>query len=138
MELQPTTIENQKVPDEDVKNILAEKIKKMLTIDNQLKALKQEKQVLEIQKKELSKELIQIMKTNEYTTLSTKTDTLQYKVTKTKVLGKKQLESLLHEYFKGDVVQADNIKNFIFEHLKERVVEQIVRKGNGNNASVES
>lgn len=114
---------------EETKQVLTDKIKTLLSIDNQLNELKLRKKVLEQQKKELSKDLIVIMKSNELTTLSTRTDTLQYKMTRTKVLGKRELETLLREYFKDDIELAENVKNFIFEHLKERVSESIVRKG---------
>lgn len=116
------------MPDES-KQVLVEKIKQLLTLDNQLNELKRQKKLWESQKKELSKELIIIMKANAFTTLNTKTDTLQYKVTRTKVLGKRQLTALLNEYYKDNGDKADEVKNYIFGNLKERVTEHIVRKG---------
>ena len=113
---------------EESKIVLVEKIKQLLNIDNQLNEIKQKKQNLDMQKKELSKELIHIMKTNQFTTLNTKTDTLQYKVTRTKTIGKQQLIALLNEYYKDDVTKAEEVKNFILDNLKERVTEHIIRK----------
>ena len=125
---------------EESKLVLVDKIKQLLNIDNQLNEIKQKKQVLDMQRKELSKELIQIMKNNEFTTLNTKTDTLQYKVTRTKTIGKQQLIALLNEYYKDDVAKAEEVKNFILDNLKERVTEHIIRKSQlaaaDNSASV--
>lgn len=118
----------------ETKQVLVEKIKQLLSLDNQLNEIKRQKTILDNQKKELSKDLIQIMKANEFTTLNTKTDTLQYKITRTRVLGKRQLTSLLTEYFKDNETKGDEIKNYIFENLKEKVVEHIVRKGQTSEA----
>lgn len=122
---------------DESKQILVEKIKQLLTLDNQLNELKRQKQQWELQKKELSKELIVIMKANAFTTLNTKTDTLQYKVTRTKVLGKRQLTALLNEFYKDNCDKAEEVRNYIFGNLKERVTEHIVRKGQGG-ANVQS
>ena len=145
MPASPSSTSNSAVASSSLKNIapeskqvLIEKIKTLLTIDNELNAIKHQKKDLETKKKELTKDLIAIMKSNEFTTLSTKTDTLKYKVTRTKVLGKQQLTALLNEFYKNDVEKAEEIRNFIFDNLKERVAESIVRKGHSISADEET
>ena len=83
------------------------------------------------QKKELSKVLIEIMKTNEIDCVDIKDGQLCYvQQNVKKPITKKNLLTILSKYYKGDIEKATNITEYISSNREETVRESITRKIN--------
>lgn len=99
--------------------------------DNEIKqyqvALKEKKQ----EKKDLTNELVEIMKTNDIDCFDVTGGKIMYTRTKTKQsVSKKLLLSTLSEYFKDDGETAAQVTNHILEARTEKITESIRRKEN--------
>ena len=99
--------------------------------DNEIKqhqcALKQNK----IDKKVLTNQLVEIMKSNEIDCFDVNDGKIMYTKTKTKqAVSKKMLLSTLSDYFKDDSQTAADVTNHILEARTEKITESIRRKEN--------
>ena len=99
--------------------------------DNDIKqhqnALKQKKN----EKKELTTQLVNIMKTNEIDCFDVNGGKIMYTKTKTKqAVSKKMLLTTLADYFKDDDETALQVANHILESRVEKITESIRRKDN--------
>ena len=83
------------------------------------------------EKKEVSVKLMEIMKNNEIDVFDIKDGQICYsKKSIKKPITKKTLMDTLTKYFKGDLLKAGDINNYIIENREEIVKETIVRKLN--------
>ena len=105
--------------------------KNLVKLDNEIRSLKKEQNTRNTEKKELSKLLIEIMKTNEIDCVDIKDGQLCYlQQNVKKPITKKNLLSILSKYYKGDIEKATNITEYISTNREEVVKETITRKIN--------
>ena len=111
------------------REILIERVKNWIQIDNQIREHQQHLKVLRKAKKGATENLVEIMKTNEIDCLDVNDGKLIYKQNKHKApLSKKQLLQALSQYFPNDKTQVENISSYIMESREDRVKEAIERK----------
>lgn len=107
---------------------LKDRIKELLEIDGRLRILKKEKDQLDKRKKQLSKELMGLMREKEIDSFTTKQSVLLYKKAIRRPMSKTTISNLLQEYYRDDAEEAMEVRNYIFEHLPEKTVESLVLK----------
>ena len=80
-------------------------------------------------KKNISKDLMEVMKKNDIDCFDLKDGQLMYtKKNVKKPITKKNLVGILSNFYKGDVEKAIELNDFIMENREEVVKENIVRK----------
>ena len=108
---------------------LLENVKTWLDIDNQIRALQKEIRDRRKLKKDLTQNLVGIMKTQDIDALNVPDGQLIYNKTKSKsALSKKHLITSLTSYFKNDKRLADELAKFIMDSRQEKEKENIKRK----------
>jgi hypothetical protein len=116
---------------QDGKEILIKTIREWVKIDNEIRTLKHEQKVRDIEKKKLSTNLIDIMKKNEIDCFDINDGKIQYnKQTVKKPITKQLLLNILSKYYQGDETKAGEVQQYILENREEAVKENIVRKIN--------
>jgi hypothetical protein len=114
------------------KEELVSTIKQWITMDNEIRAKQLEMKKIKDGKKNLSKLLMEVMKTNDIDTFDIKNGALVYKQTTTKApINKKTLSLVLAKYFKDDD-QAAELSKFILDNREETIKESLTRKINKN------
>jgi len=104
-------------------------IKKWVRIDNEIRTLQKEQLKRRTEKKKISSELIDIMKTHEIDCFSINDGQIVYtKKNVKKPINQKTLTTILSQYFNGDFLKASELNTFIMENREEAVKENIVRK----------
>lgn len=107
------------------------KIKQWLKLENELKMLALESKKRKLEKKQLTDEVMQIMKSNELDCIDTSNGKILYKKSETKKpLNKKSLEQILKKYYTDKEENAEEICNFILENREVKVNESIKLKEN--------
>ena len=113
----------------ETKEQLKNSIKEWVKIDNEIRTLNEELAKRKKEKKERSSELMNIMKKNEIDCFDIKNGQIMYsKKNIKKPITKKMLMDVLSKYFKGDVIKASDINNFILDNREEVVKETIIHK----------
>lgn len=108
---------------------LLENVKTWLNIDNEIRALQKEIRERRKLKKNLTENLVNIMKSQDIDALNVPDGQLVYNKTKTKsALSKKHLITSLASYFKNDRRLADELTKFIMESRQDKERENIKRK----------
>jgi len=108
---------------------LLNNVKTWLDIDNQIRTLQKEIRDRRKLKKELTNNLVGIMKTQDIDALNIPDGQLIYNKTKTKApLSKKHLLLSLSTYFKNDQRMVDELSKYIMESRQEKEKENIKRK----------
>lgn len=108
---------------------LLENVKTWLNIDNEIRALQKEIRERRKLKKNLTENLVNIMKSQDIDALNVPDGQLVYNKTKTKsALSKKHLMTSLASYFKNDQRLADELTKFIMESRQDKERENIKRK----------
>lgn len=108
-----------------------DKIKQWLKLENELKMLALESKKRKLEKKQLTDEVMQIMKSNELDCIDTSNGKILYKKSETKKpLNKKSLEQILKKYYMDKEENAEEICNFILENREIKVNESIKLKEN--------
>ena len=108
---------------------LLENVKTWLEIDNQIRALQKEIKERRKIKKDLTLNLVQIMKTNNVEQLNIPDGELIYTHKKVKApLSKKHLLASLSLYFKNDARIVDELGKYIMNSRKDKEKENIKRK----------
>ena len=124
-EQKPATTELQ------TKDQLIEKIKEWVKIDNEIRTLQKEISKRKTTQKRVSSELMDVMRTNEIDAFDINDGQILYdKRSVKKPITKTALLSILSEYYKGDVLKASEINQYIMDNREEVVREKIVRKLN--------
>ena len=108
-----------------------DKIKQWLKLENELKMLALESKKRKLEKKKLTDEVMQVMKSNELDCIDTSNGKILYKKSETKKpLNKKSLEQILKKYYSDKEEKAEDICNFILENREIKVNESIKLKEN--------
>ena len=111
----------------ETKEQLVNAIKKWIKIDNDIKKLQKELNMRKKEKSGLSNDLMEVMKKNEIENINISNGKLVYtKKNVKKPLTQKLLTELLTNYYKGDVLKASEVNNFILENREETIKENIV------------
>jgi|TARA_Y100000389_G_C17233622_1_gene399423 hypothetical protein len=115
----------------DNKTLLIASVKKWITLDNEIRAIQKEANIRKQEKKEITNDLIEIMKTNELDSIEIKDGNLNY-VTRNvkKPITKKYLVSVLNNYFQGDLEKVSELNTLIMDNRENEVRETIQRQIN--------
>mgnify|MGYP000038023519 CR=1 FL=1 len=111
------------------KQQLIDSIKDWVKLDNEIKAIQSELNSRKSEKKRVSEALMETMNSNEIDCIDIKNGQLCYNRRNVKKpITKKGLFDILTKYYKGDLLQATEINNYISENREEVVKETLVRK----------
>tara|TARA_Y100001970_G_scaffold292175_1_gene432304 strand:- start:278 stop:628 length:351 start_codon:yes stop_codon:yes gene_type:complete len=113
----------------ETKDELVTTIKTWIDIDNELKELAKVAKELREKKKNVTNNLVDVMKSNEIDCFDLKEGKLVYSETKTKApLNKKNLVKCLTPYFQNNSELAEQLTNHILDSRDVKVRESIRRK----------
>jgi len=111
------------------KDHLIKIVKDWVKIDNELKQLRKEINTRKTKEKEISTELMNVMKKYEIDEFNITGGKIMYsKKNVKKPINKKTLIQLLSNYFDGNYEKANDINNYIMENREEVIKETIVHK----------
>lgn len=112
----------------ETKDQLVQHIKEWITVDEEIKSLQKELKTRKEKQKNLTKELMDVMKTNEIDCFDLNDGKLVYTKSKTKqTINKKYLISTLIKCLE-DPKDAEKVTEFILENREEKIRENIRRK----------
>lgn len=115
----------------DNKTLLIASVKKWITLDNEIRAIQKEANIRKQEKKEITNDLIEIMKTNELDSIEIKDGNLNYVSRNVKKpITKKYLVSVLNNYFQGDLEKVSELNTLIMDNRENEVRETIQRQIN--------
>uniref|UniRef100_A0A6C0JMX4 Uncharacterized protein n=1 Tax=viral metagenome TaxID=1070528 RepID=A0A6C0JMX4_9ZZZZ len=115
----------------ETKDQLIKTIKEWVKLDNDIRKLQKELAQRKNEKKKLSNSLIDIMKKNEIDCFDINNGQICYnKKNIKKPITKKVLLDTLSKYYKGDLLKATEINNYILENREEITKESIILKPN--------
>lgn len=116
----------------ETKDQLVHHIKEWLSIDEEIKLLKKEIKVRQDKKKNLTNDLVEVMKTNEIDAFDINNGKLIYSKRKTKqAISKKLLLSSLQDIFETPE-EVQKVTEHILDSRQEKIKEIIRRKTNKN------
>ena len=111
------------------KSVLVENIKEWIQADNNIRELQKAAKEYRKRKKELTDELVKVMRDNEIDNFDVNDGTLMYKRSEVKApLNKKHLLTTLTHFFKEDDAQATELCKYILDTRETKVRETIQRK----------
>lgn len=112
------------------KEELVKTIKDWINIDDEIQKLQKQLKEFKLEKKELSENLLEIMKDNEIDCFDINNGKLLMHKTKTKCpLNKKALMDSLEKYFERmPNIDTNDVSNFILENREIKIKENIKRK----------
>ena len=111
------------------KSVLINNVKEWIEIDNELKELQKAAKERRQRKKELTEQLVNVMKTNEIDCFDINGGKLIYSKNKVRTaLSKKHLLKALTMFYKNDPSQVTEVTNFILNSRDEKIRETIRRK----------
>ena len=111
------------------KEQLISNVRNWITLDNEIKQLQKLAKEKRKEKKELTTNLVEIMKTNDIQCFDIKDGKLMYTQNKIRApLSKKHLLKCLSDYFKNDSEKILKLSKFIMDSREEKVKENIKRK----------
>ena len=112
----------------ETKDQLVQHIKEWIGVDEEIKSLQKEIKIRKEKQKELTKDLMEVMKTNEIECFDLNDGKLVYTKSKTKqTINKKYLMSTLVKCLE-DPKDVEKVTEFILENREEKVRESIRRK----------
>ena len=112
----------------ETKDQLVQHIKEWITVDEEIKSLQKEIKQRKEKQKDLTKELMEVMKSNEIDCFDLNDGKLVYTRSKTKqTINKKYLMTTLIKCLE-DPKDAEKVTDFILENREEKVRESIRRK----------
>ena len=113
----------------ETKEQLIKTIKEWVRLDNEIRALQKEQVQRKNDKKKISAQLMDIMRTNEIDCFDINNGQICYiKKNVKKPITKSVLMNVLTKYFKNDSLKASELNEFILENREETVKETIIRK----------
>jgi hypothetical protein len=113
----------------ETKEQLIKEIREWVKIDNEIRTLQKETNNRKNEKKNITNNLINIMKSHQIDCFDIKDGQLLYtKRNIKKPITKKNLMSILSNYYNGNTDKAMDLNNFIMENRDEVVKETITRK----------
>ena len=111
------------------KNELVNTVKDWLTIDNEIKQLQKEVKIRKQKKKNMTENLVDMMKSRDIDVMSLSKEQLIRTEKKVKApLSKKHLLNCLLDYFKEDKETIENLGCFIMDSRPVKIKENIRRK----------
>ena len=112
----------------ETKDQLVQHIKEWIGVDEEIKSLQKEIKIRKERQKDLTKDLMDVMKTNEIECFDLNDGKLVYTKSKTKqTINKKYLMSTLVKCLE-DPKDVEKVTEFILENREEKVRESIRRK----------
>lgn len=113
----------------ETKDQLVQSIRDWVRIDNEMRKLKSEINTRKTEQKNISKNLIEVMRKNEIDEFDLSDGKIVYtKKNVKKPITKKMLLGLLSTYYGGDIKKAADLNNYILSNREEVEVESISRK----------
>lgn len=113
----------------DIKTLLIQNIKDWIRLDNEIIKMKTEINKKNKEKKQLTTNLLEVMKTHHMKEFDISGGKLQYKETRIKKqLNGKYLLKTLEKYYENDKSVAIEITNFILDNREIEIKETIKRK----------
>jgi hypothetical protein len=110
------------------KQLLIEYIKEWVNLDNEIRELKKQEKTRKTRQDELSKNLMEIMKSNEIDEFDINKGKIVYKKKNVKKpISKKNLLEILSKYYNGDLTSASKLNEFIMDNREETIIETITR-----------
>ena len=107
---------------------LVQIVKQWVKIDNNIRDLQKEQNSMKNEKKNVTKRLMEIMKTNNVDCFEINDVQLIYKKKNSKkAITKKILFSSLASFYKNDIDKIEELNNFILDNREDVVTECIVR-----------
>lgn len=117
------------------KENLKNKIKEWVQIDNEIRTLASEQKKRQLEKKEISKQLMETMRDNSIDCFNLTDGELVYsRKSKAKPITKKHLLNILYKLCNGNGEKAEEMNEFIMNNREEVMTEQLVRKINKDSA----
>jgi hypothetical protein len=111
------------------KEILVNTIKDWIQVDNDIKEIQKAAKDFREKKKQLTLQLVEVMRENQIDNFDVKDGTLMYKCSKVKgPVNKKHLISTLSQFFRDDKKQAEDLCNYILDTRPIKTKETIQRK----------
>lgn len=115
----------------DLKTELINNIRDWIQLDNEIHELNKELRIRKKKQETISKTIVEAMRENEIDEFNVTGGKLLYsKKTLKKPITKKSLTTILSKYYKGDILQALEMNNFIMTNREEITKESIQRKLN--------
>jgi len=113
----------------ETKDQLVEAVKKWIDLDNELREIAKLAKEKREKKKQISSDLMNVMKSNEIDCLDIKDGQLRYKKSKSKKpLNKENLLKILQKYYNNNEHQSSNMAQFILDNREEVDREVLSRK----------
>ena len=113
----------------ETKEQLINTIKEWVKLDNEIRSLQKEQTKRKNDKRDISTLLIETMKKNSIDCFDINDGQICYtKKSVKKPITRKVLMDTLSTFFKGDLLKAEELNNFIIENREEEIKENIVRK----------
>lgn len=113
----------------ETKEQLVNCIRQWIKIDNEIAALQKEINERKKNKKGISANLMDVMKKNEIECFDINDGQILYtKRNVKKPITKKNLLNILSKYYKGDLLKASELNDFILDNREEVIKETIERK----------
>jgi len=113
----------------ETKDQLVQSIRDWVRIDNEMRKLKAEINTRKTEQKNISKNLIEVMRKNEIDEFDLSDGKIMYtKKNVKKPITKKMLLGLLSNYYGGDIKKAVELNNYLLSNREEVEVETISRK----------
>ena len=111
------------------KQQLIDSIKEWVKLDNEIRTIQQELTIRKNDKKKVSSRLMETMNSNNIDCFDIKDGQLCYtKRSVKKPITKKVLFDILTKYYRGDIMQATEMNDYIIENREEVIKETLVRK----------
>jgi len=119
----------------ETKEQLIKTIKDWVKLDNDIRKIQKELNTRKLEKKKLSNNLIETMKKNEIDCFDINNGQICYnKKNIKKPITKKILMNILSKFYKGDLIKAGEINNFILDNREETIIETVVLKSSKQEA----
>jgi len=113
----------------ETKEELVRTIREWVKTDNEIRALQKEQNKRREIKKQISEDLINVMKNNNIDCFDINDGKLMYtRKNIKKPITRNNLISILSQYYEGDIEKAVSLNDFIMENREETVKETITRK----------
>jgi len=113
----------------ETKDQLVNNIKEWIKIDNEINQMKKEIKEKNLKKKDLTENLVVVMKKNQIDCFDINGGAIIYKQNKVKKpISSKTLLSALQDYYKNDANIAQEITKHILDNREEQIKETIRRK----------
>ena len=113
----------------NTKEELIENIKKWVSYDSEIKNLQKTMKEIREKKKDLTKNLIDVMKNHEIDCFDINDGKLLYTKNKVKTpLNKNNLMIALEKYFENESVNVEDVTNFILDNREIKIRENLKKK----------